>query len=180
MQEKATPTDYSQQHPDNLVGHLIALEFCQTPDEMRERIQRLHQQLDTSRYQAIRRSFAIWLSRLLRVRFKQDSIPEYQELNEVNAMLAERMTNWAQQWEERGIEKGIEKGIEIGKQRGEKTGIKKGARQEAARVLGKQIRLKYGALPDWAEQKIQAADTRQLEHWAEQIFTAESVETLLQ
>lgn len=59
---------------------------------MRERIQRLHQQLKAPQYQQIRRGFAIWLSRLLRVRFKQQTIPEYQELNEVDAMLGERMT----------------------------------------------------------------------------------------
>lgn len=172
LQEKATPTDYSQLHPDNLVGHLIALEFCQTPEQMRERIQQLHQRLKAPPYQQIRRSFASWLSRLLRVRFKQESIPEYQELNEVDAMLAERMTDWTLQWKEEGEK--------IGEKRGELRGIKKGAQQEAARVLSKQIQLKYTTLPDWAEQKIQQADIEQLEQWIERIFMADSVETLLE
>jgi len=176
LQEKTTPTDYSQQHPDNLVGHLIALEFCATPEEMRDRIQRLHQQLKAPQYQQIRRGFAIWLSRLLRVRFKQQTIPEYQELNEVNAMLAERMTDWTLQWKIEGLNEGRKEGLEEGR----KEGRKEGQKQEAVRLLTKQIRLKYGELPNWAELKLQQVDTEQLEHWAERIFTAENLESLLE
>ncbi len=151
LQEKKTPKDYSKQHPDNLVGHLIAKENCGTPDDMRACIRRLHQQLKTPRYQDIRRSFSIWLSRLLRVKLKQDSIPEYQELNEVDAMLAEQITDWTLQWQKEG------------EKIGEKGGEKRGVRKEAAHLLTMQIRLKYGDLSPWAEQRIQQADTKQLE-----------------
>ncbi len=168
LQEKDTPKDYCQQHPNNLVGHLIAMECCRTPEDMRACIQRLHQQLKTPQYQEIRRSFSIWLSRLLRVKLKQDSIPEYHELNEVDAMLAEQITDWTLQWKTAGIKEG------------EKRGIKKGARQEAVRLLSKQIQLKYGNLPLWAEQRIQQANTQQLEQWAEHILTADTLDVLLQ
>ncbi|OAI21365.1 transposase, partial [Methylomonas lenta] len=80
VQESATPKDYCQAHPDNLVGHLIALERCTTPAELREHIQLLQHKVNSATYQPIRRAFAIWLSRLLRVKFKQETIPEYQEL----------------------------------------------------------------------------------------------------
>ncbi|WP_341327611.1 Rpn family recombination-promoting nuclease/putative transposase [Methylotuvimicrobium sp. KM2] len=172
LQEKDTPKDYSQKHPNNLVGHLIAMEHCRTPDDMRACIQRLHQQLKTPQYQDIRRSFAIWLSRLLRVKLKQDSIPEYQELNEVDAMLAEQMTDWTLQWKNEGMKEGEK----IGEKRGEKRGVRK----EAAHLLSMQIRLKYGDLPAWAEQRIQQADTRQLEKWAGRIFAADTLDALLQ
>lgn len=65
---------YSQANPDNLVGHLIALERCTTPDELREHIQLLQYKVNSTTYQPIRRAFAIWLSRLLRVKFKQETI----------------------------------------------------------------------------------------------------------
>ncbi|CCE24462.1 conserved protein of unknown function [Methylotuvimicrobium alcaliphilum 20Z] len=47
-------------------------------------------------------------------------------------------------------------------------------------MLSKQIRLKYGELPSWAANKIEHADTEQLENWAERILTAESLEALLE
>lgn len=172
LQENATPKGYSQAHPDNLVGHLIALEWCSTPDELREHIQLLQHKLKAARYQPIRRSFAIWLSRLLRVKFKEKSIPEYQELTEVNAMLAERLTDWTLQWKKEGEK--------IGEKRGEKKGEKIGEKKEAVRLLSKQIRLKYGEFPSWAAHKIEQADTEQLENWAERILTAESLDVLLE
>lgn len=140
LQEKTTPKDYSQQHPDNLVGHLIALEFCASPDEMRERIQRLHQQLKAPQYQQIRRGFAIWLSRLLRVRFKQQTIPEYQELNEVDAMLAERMTDWTLQWKNEGLEEGLKEG--------RNKGLKEGRKDEGITLVSRLLRRKLGIHPE--------------------------------
>jgi hypothetical protein len=71
----------------------MSLQQCATSDDLQTHIQLLQQQLKAADYQPIRRSFAIWLSRLLRVKFKAESIPEYQELTEVNAMLAERLTD---------------------------------------------------------------------------------------
>ncbi len=162
LQENATPEAYCQEYPNNLVGHLIALERSTTPDEMRERIQRLHQQLQAPRYQTIRRSFAIWLSHLLRVKLKQDTIPEYQELNEVDAMLAERIQDWTIQWS----------------QQGRQEGRQEGRREEAALLLNKLVGLKYGDLPDWAELKLQQASTEELEHWAERILFADNLEQL--
>ncbi|MDO9240871.1 MAG: hypothetical protein Q7U30_12690 [Methylicorpusculum sp.] len=126
---------------------------------MQNQLQLLQQQLKAARYQPIRRSFAIWLSRLLRVKFKAESIPEYQELTEVNAMLAERLTDWTLQWKKEGEEIGKEK--------------------EALRLLSKQAFLKYGELPDWAVQNMEQADLQQLENWAERILTAESLDALM-
>ncbi|MDO8941093.1 MAG: hypothetical protein Q7U98_18215 [Methylicorpusculum sp.] len=95
----------------------------------------------------------------MRVKFKAESIPEYQELNEVNAMLAERLTDWTLQWKKEGEEIGKEK--------------------EALRLLSKQAFLKYGELPDWAVQNMEQADLQQLENWAERILTAESLDALM-
>jgi uncharacterized protein DUF4351 len=96
----------------------------------------------------------------LRVKFKQETIPEYQELIEVNAMLAERINDWTLEWK--------------------KAGEKVGAEEEARRLVSRLIRLKYGDLPAWAVLKLDQADTNQLEYWAEHILTAESIEALLE
>lgn len=174
MQESATPKDYCQAHPDNLVGHLIALERCTTPAELREHIQLLQHKVNSATYQPIRRAFAIWLSRLLRVKFKQETIPEYQELIEVNAMLAERINDWTLEWKKEGEKLGLE----LGEKRGLEIGAKVGAEEEARRLVSRLIRLKYGDFPAWAVLKLDQADTAQLEYWAEHILTAESIEAL--
>ena len=153
----------------------MSLQQCATSDDLQNQLQLLQQQLKAARYQPIRRSFAIWLSRLLRVKFKTESIPEYQELTEVNAMLAERLTDWTLQWKKEGEEIGEKRGEKRGVKRGEKIGQKK----EALRLLIRLSQLKYGELPDWAVQNMEQADLQQLENWAERILTAESLDTLM-
>jgi hypothetical protein len=48
-----------------------------------------------------------------------------------------------------------------------------------AKLLKRLILSKYGECPDWAQSKLNAADSEQLESWAESIFHADSLETLL-
>ena len=58
-------------------------------------------------------------------------------------------------------------------------GQQKGRKAEARAILTKQLRRRFGDLPDWAMTQLQKANTEQLEAWAEQIFDAPDVETLL-
>ncbi|MBF0390119.1 MAG: Rpn family recombination-promoting nuclease/putative transposase, partial [Desulfamplus sp.] len=94
----------------NLAAELIGFEFCKTPEEIRKHISKLHKNLELPQNQELRRTFAIWLSRLLRSRFKNDNIPEFQELKEIDAMLAETLTDWTENWKAEGMAKGIAEG----------------------------------------------------------------------
>ncbi|KJR43536.1 transposase [Candidatus Magnetoovum chiemensis] len=94
----------------NLTAELIAFELCKSVEEIREHIARLHQHLKEPENQQLRRTFAMWLSRLLRSRLKNDNIPEFQELKEVDSMLAETITEWTEQWMAQGEAKGKAEG----------------------------------------------------------------------
>ncbi|MBF0303904.1 MAG: Rpn family recombination-promoting nuclease/putative transposase [Desulfamplus sp.] len=102
----------------NLTAELIAFELCKTTEEIRKHIARLHENLKSPENQAIRRTFAMWLSRLLRSRLKNDNIPEFQELKEVDSMLAETITEWTEQWKAEGIAKGRAEGKAEGEIKG--------------------------------------------------------------
>jgi len=54
-----------------------------------------------------------------------------------------------------------------------------GMQQGEAQALKKLVQLKFGQLPDWAEEQINTASLEQLETWIEHILTAESLENLL-
>lgn len=155
LQENQVAADYSQQHPDNLVGHLMALGQCTSPQAMRQVIADLHQQVQKLEYKQVRQTFSIWISRMVKVKFKDDSIPEFQTLNEVDTMLSERMDSWQEGW----LQKGLQEGEML--------------------ILKKQVHLKFGSLPDWVEEKITSASTDQLELWAERILTTNSLDELL-
>ena len=69
--------------------------------------------------------------------------------------------------EAEGVAKGIEKGIE--------KGIAKGRADDLKRLLKR----RFGALPPWAEQRIEAAPVTQLDAWLDGIFDAQSLEALI-
>ncbi|GAA5169841.1 DUF4351 domain-containing protein [Modicisalibacter zincidurans] len=51
-------------------------------------------------------------------------------------------------------------------------------REEAQRILHKQLGLKFGDLPGWAEQRLEQATPEQLEDWSAAILTANSLDEL--
>jgi len=148
LQERAVPRDYSVQHPDNLVGHLIAIGQCGSVNEIRACIERLHAHTRGPQDEQIQRTFAIWLSRLLRTRFRDDAIPEYQNLQEVHTMLAETIDKWVQDAENRG----------------------------EATLLQRQLTRKFGSIPETIQQKIQTATPAQLETWSLNILDATTLD----
>ena len=66
-------------------------------------------------------------------------------------MLAENLGNWAKKERHDGVEG----------------------------MLRKQINLKFGDLPEWADKRIEAATGEQLDEWVMQILSADSLEALL-
>ena len=65
---------------------------------------------------------------------------------------------------ELGMEKGMVKGLEKGMEKGE------------ARMLLRQLRLKFGELPDSVEQQLKDANETALLRWSERVLTAEQLE----
>lgn len=54
-----------------------------------------------------------------------------------------------------------------------------GRHEEAQKILRKQISLKFGDLPPWAQQRLEQATPDQLEDWSAAILVADSLESLL-
>ena len=42
----------------------------------------------------------------------------------------------------------------------------------------KQLKLKFGTAPDWAEDKINSASKEQLDSWIERVLTVDSIDNL--
>jgi len=57
-------------------------------------------------------------------------------------------------------------------------GVEMGAREGEARALLKLLTLKYGDLPEWVGERIDAADEETLLLWLERVLTAESLEAV--
>ncbi|MCH8533141.1 MAG: Rpn family recombination-promoting nuclease/putative transposase [Saccharospirillum sp.] len=68
---------------------------------------------------------------------------------------------------EEGLEQGIEQGIEQGMHEGVEA------------MLRKQIVLKFGDIPDWADNQMASANDAQLEEWVTRILSVSSLDELL-
>ena len=61
-----------------------------------------------------------------------------------------------------------------GREEGREEGLVKGE----AQALLKQIKLKFGASPEWVEAKLNDADAAQLDRWVARVLTASSIDEL--
>ncbi|MCQ9618221.1 hypothetical protein L1889_17345 [Paenalcaligenes niemegkensis] len=78
-------------------------------------------------------------------------------------MLAENLEQWIQ-----GIE---DRAAEVAKVEGKVDGERQ--------LLLKQIKLKFGSVPDWAQAKLDQASSGEMDVWSERILTADSLDALL-
>lgn len=79
-------------------------------------------------------------------------LPDIDDFHRVHAVLQERVEQWNRQI--------LEKGRQEGRLEGE------------ARVLGRLLTRRFGALPDWAEQRLAAADELELAAWTDAVLDA--------
>jgi len=145
------------------VEALFQLEHGRSPDDLRRVIQALAAMLSDPEHTQLRRTFTLWIKQLLRRKIKPVSISELDRINdlmEADTMLAERIESWFEEAERKGLQKGRQEG--------------------QARVLGKLLQLKFGALSADVQAQLDSAGEAQLEAWTEAVLTATTLEAVLE
>jgi hypothetical protein len=95
---------------NNVAAALSRLENSREPHDMERVLGSLVQWLAAEEQTALRRAFVVWLKRvLLPARVPGAEIPNVVELQEMRAMLAERVKTWTEQWKQRGLQQGLER-----------------------------------------------------------------------
>ena len=87
-------------------------------------------------------------------------------------MLPEGVKPWYQEWREEGVQEGLERG----RRRGVREGREKGVREGEARLLARQLTIRFGKLPAEVRGRLQKARSKDLMRWAERCLTAGSLE----
>ena len=102
----------------------------------------------------------------------------YQDLNEhrETAMLAQYIKN---KGFKEGIQQGMQQGIQQGMQQGMQQGIQQGMQQGKYKLLERILIGRFGALPEWAIQRLESATPEQLDRWAERVLMSESPQGVL-
>ncbi len=105
---------------------------------------------------------------------------ERQKMQYVTSVERIGMQKGMEEGMEKGIEKGMQKGMEKGMQKGMEKGIEKGMQKGEITLLKRQLKLRFGDLPDWVENRLTQATTDQLERWAEKILDAITLEEVFE
>ncbi|WP_168734399.1 DUF4351 domain-containing protein [Pseudothauera nasutitermitis] len=116
-----------------------------------------------------------------------DFIDIYSDLDDNERQLfAERypqedqaMMTWSERMRSEGMQKGMQKGMQLGKQEGLEEGVRLG-RQEGLQalqaVLTRQLTRRFGPLDAATAERLQQAAPADLEHWADNILDARTLE----
>jgi len=143
----------------NLVAAIFRLENSNSREDVFEVISNLIEWLSTPEQTQLRRSFSLWINRVLRPLDEPGQhTPEINDLVEIKTMLADRIPQW----------------IKEGELRGETRGE---ARGEATTLL-KLLELKFDCLPDWVGQRVNSANKEQLDRWVNQVLTVRSLDEM--
>ena len=141
----------------NLVAAVFRLENSRSPEDVLEVLNTLVDWLRTPEQAGLRRSITVWLKRvLLPRRVPRAAFPELADLQEVRAMLAERVQEWTKEWREQGLEQGRKEGELL--------------------ILTRQLEHRFGPLSENYKRRLQETDADNLLKWSERILTAASIE----
>jgi len=115
-----------------------------------------------------RGAVALILRYLLEVRGAAEFATIDTTVREITAAKGEVMETIAQMLESRGMERGLQQG----RQEGRQEGMAQGERELLLRLLGR----RFGELPMAVRERVTAAQTPELDRWAEQLLAAASLE----
>lgn len=157
-------------HGGGLVAQLVRLERAKSLDVIQPIVKDLIRQLHEPKYRHLRRVLSAWLGRVV---FKRagitQEVPEFQDLQEVDAMLEER----AAQWKDEYIMLGRTEGIEIGEARGEARGI--------GLALQDFLETRFGSLPQSVASYIaSSSDSNALRKLTLFAYRAESLQAFME
>lgn len=165
-----------------MAAALFRLEKSRGPEEIERVLAALIEWLHVPEMAELRRAFVIWLRQvLLPGRVPGAEIPQMAELEEVKAMLAERVKEWTREWEQQGFKKGLEQGREQGLEQGRELGLEKGLEQGLEKVraaLVRQLEKRFGTLPQEARQRIESLDHEAIVELSVSLSTAPSLAAL--
>ena len=151
--------------PHNLAGVMVGLEGAVNSGEFALLGKALQALMPPELIDSLGRAFTAWINRIVAKRLKLDEnvkvLANFQEV----AMLGEQVGDLAEIFRREGRDEGIVEGLVTGQ----------------VNMLERLLQHRFGTpLPEWVRPRLEKADTARLEHWAERIFEATSLEDLLQ
>jgi predicted transposase YdaD len=168
IDEGAIPAETLARLPRNLVAAIFKLEQPQTPDAVQALVTEIEAATRSEEYADVRRIVAIWIrAALIRNRKYPILLPELDDLQELRIMLSQRIEQWAEGY------------LAAGRKEGRLEGRSEGRLEGEIAVLARLLTRRFGALPTWADTRLNAATEQDLAHWTDAVLDATSLTDVL-
>lgn len=161
----------------NLVAAMFRLENSRTGVQVGQVLGTLSEWLRSPEQAELRRSFIEWVRGSILKKIPDVPVDTVHDLAEMQTMVVSLSVEWKAEARREGLEEGRREGFEEGQREGQREGRREGRRLVTA-VLSHQLRKRFGDLPDWVAARLGQASMAQLEYWAEELLSAESLEAL--
>ena len=168
IDEGAIPAETLARLPRNLVAAIFKLEQPQTPDAVQALVTEIEAATRSEEYADVRRIVAIWIrAALIRNRKYPILLPELDDLQELRIMLSQRIEQWAEGY------------LAAGRKEGRLEGRSEGRLEGEIAVLARLLTRRFGALPTWADTRLNAATKQDLAQWTDAVLEAASLTDVL-
>jgi len=162
--------DYAQEQLtqlNNLAASLFHLEKSRSKSETQQALSLLIKWLKSAP-PTLRVAFRTWLKRVKLPRHLPGVLlPEFVDLQEIEAMLATNTENWLEQSEEKGRKKGL------------KEGLKEGRKEGQTQFLTGLLEDKFGPLNPGSKATIQRLTETRLQECAKRLWTAQTLQDVI-
>ena len=145
----------------NLAEALFQVEQSGTLKNTLDIMRTLDAMLGDPQMEPLRRTISTWFKLLLRRKVPQANIHELDDIDDIlkeSTMLEQTIERWFEDASHKGEQKGMQKGF--------------------AQLVTLQLQLRFGPVPEWAQERLNTASAEQLTQWASVILTAKSMEEL--
>ena len=149
----------------NLVAALFRLERGADPEALGEAVRSLIEWLGEEEQASLRRAFTVFIKRnLLQGAHETEEIPDMEDLEEVRAMLQERVKEWRRRWWEEGHLRGREEG----------------ERKALVGIVLTQLAKKFGPLAPERMATVETLSIEKLRVLGEEIILAKTLDELFE
>jgi predicted transposase YdaD len=146
----------------NLVAALFRLELSHSRTTVDQVLATLVEWLKSPEQQDLSRALAVWVGKVILGKLPGPPVSGVNDLQEMRKMLADRIEEWGEEFKREGLRKGLEEGRQQGQ----------------ASLLLRQLRKRFGELPEWVPTRLQQANPEQLERWGERLLDVDSLDRL--
>jgi hypothetical protein len=148
----------------NLVAMLFRMENCRDRTRLAALVNRLGEWLRGAENDSLRRAFGMWLNRVIFARLPGGASGELNNWWEKQTMLSENFDRWEEEL----------------RQEGRKAGHVEGRHEGEMALLRRQLRKRFGVVPDWVHNALCDASPGQIEQWGERLLDVASLNELFE